>query len=322
MEDLKPSEALLSKPTNQHSNEQVTDIKYSQWARYRVLSFYFGLVLMSLSVIGLAMKGLNWGIDFSGGYLIEYRSSVTHDHKQMHEALTRYISGDIQLSRSGDGHEWKLRLADSGHIEQAWLSDFASQSDFELELISAAYIGSQVGDELVSQGGMALMVATIVILLYLALRFEWRLALGSVVALVHDVLIVLGVFAWLGISFDLTVLASILAIMGYSLNDSIIVGDRVRELMYRQVLPLDDVIFKAIKSMFTRTLVTSGTTLATVIAIWLFAGEPLRGFAIALFIGVLVGTYSSICISLTVAQRLNLSTRHYQDKQVIECQEP
>ena len=162
-----------------------------------------------------------------------------------------------------------------------------------------------------------------VILLYLSLRFEWRFAAGSVIALFHDVIIVLGLFAWFDISFDLTILASLLAIIGYSLNDSIIIGDKVREIMKRtNDKNIDSIINQAIKSTIARTLITSGTTLTTILAIWIFAGEYLSGFAIALFSGVLVGTFSSIAISATVPQLLGLTSDYYHKKEQEVCQLP
>ncbi|MFT5299102.1 MAG: preprotein translocase subunit SecF, partial [Colwellia sp.] len=187
----------------------------------------------------------------------------------------------------------------------------------------AIYIGSQVGEELINQGGLALLTAIIVILMYLSFRFEWRLAAGAVIALFHDVLIVLGLFAWFGITFDLTILASLLAIIGYSLNDSIIVGDKIREIMKtNREAKIDTIINQAIKSTLVRTMITSGTTLATIVAIWIFAGESLAGFSIALFTGVLVGTFSSIAISATVPQLLGLTADYYNKKEEDICQLP
>jgi len=155
------------------------------------------------------------------------------------------------------------------------------------------------------------------------MRFEWRLAAGSVIALFHDVIIVLGLFAWLDLSFDLTILASLLAIIGYSLNDSIIVGDKVREIMKRNSeKDVNSIINLAIKATIVRTLITSGTTLATILAIWLFAGESLAGFSISLFCGVLVGTFSSIAISATVPQLLGLTGDYYLKKEQEICPLP
>lgn len=160
-------------------------------------------------------------------------------------------------------------------------------------------------------------------MLYLSLRFEWRLAAGSVIALFHDVIIVLGLFSWFGTSFDLTILASLLAIIGYSLNDSIIVGDKIREIMKRtNETNIDSIINLAIKSTIARTLITSGTTLATILAIWIFAGESLAGFSIALFSGVLIGTFSSIAISATAPQLLGLTADYYHKKEEEVCQLP
>jgi preprotein translocase subunit SecF len=253
---------------------------------FRVRSFYLAAIFVVLALFGLFSKGVNLGLDFTGGYLTEFTIEQSVTQKQMSELLTGYLPDEFTLTSADNGSHWAVRQADNNISLQGktWLADFAQQSDLTIIPQDAIYIGSQVGEELINQGGLALLTAIIVILLYLSFRFEWRLAAGAVVALFHDVTIVLGVFAWLGLSFDLTILASLLAIIGYSLNDSIIVGDKVRELMkVNKERTIDQVINQAIKATFIRTMITSGTTLATIAAIWFFAGESLSGFAIALF---------------------------------------
>ena len=160
-----------------------------------------------------------------------------------------------------------------------------------------------------------MLTALIIILLYLSARFEWRFATGAILALAHAIIFVLGVFAWSGIEFNLTVVASLLAIVGYSLNDSIIIADRIRELMCSNYKHnISEVIDGAIKSTLTRTLITSGTTLSTIAAVWLLAGPPLQGFSIALFCGVFIGTFSSICISATFPEISGLTADYYHAK--------
>ena len=235
-----------------------------------------------------------------------------------------YLPEGFSLNTANSGTQWTVRQADElgSSSSPAWLDNFINESSLEVTPEDSIYIGSQVGEELINQGGLALLTALIIVLVYLSLRFEWRLALGAVSALFHDVLIVLGCFAWFGIPFDLTVWASILAIIGYSLNDSIIVGDKVRELLkIENENSLNQVIDRAIKSTLVRTFVTSGTTMATICAIWFFAGDSLHGFSVALFIGILVGTFSSVAIAATIPQLLGLQRNHYLRQEEV-CQLP
>ena len=298
-------------------------------SKFRIVSFYCAAVFMLISLFGVFSNGLNLGLDFTGGYLTEFTTEQSIKQSKMHSLLTSYLPDTFELSSAENGTHWSVQQADN-YISlkgKTWLTQFSAQSGLTITPLDAIYIGSQVGEELINQGGLALLASVIVILLYLSFRFEWRLAAGSVIALFHDVIIVLGLFAWFGISFDLTILASLLAIIGYSLNDSIIVGDKVREIMKREVATndaksIETIINVAIKATVVRTLITSGTTLATILAIWIFAGESLAGFSIALFSGILVGTFSSIAISATVPQLLGLNAGFYNQKEAEVCQLP
>lgn len=294
-------------------------------SKFRIISFYFAVVFVLFSLFGVVQNGLNLGLDFTGGYLTEFSTETSVTQQKMNDLLTQYLPNSFELTSAENGTHWSVQQADNNTSlkGKAWLSEFSEHSDLTIEPQDAMYIGSQVGEELFNQGGLALLASMIVILLYLSCRFEWRLAAGSVIALFHDVIIVLGIFAWFGISFDLTILASLLAIIGYSLNDSIIIGDKIREIMKRKKEDnIDTMINLAIKSTIVRTLITSGTTLATILAIWIFAGESLHGFAVALFSGILVGTFSSIAISATVPQLLGLNANYYQIKDEDVCQLP
>lgn len=294
-------------------------------SKLRILSAYFAAVMVLISLLGVFNHGLNLGLDFTGGYLTEFSTQQSINQHKMTGLLTSYLPDSFQLSSADNGTHWSVQQADNDMSLQgkAWLSEFSQQSGLTITPQDCIYIGSQVGEELINQGGLALLTAVMVILLYLSLRFEWRLAAGSVIALFHDVIIVLGLFAWFDISFDLTILASLLAIIGYSLNDSIIIGDKVREIMKStKDKNIDSIINQAIKSTIARTLITSGTTLTTILAIWIFAGESLSGFSIALFLGVLVGTFSSIAISATVPQLLGLTADYYHKKEQEVCQLP
>ena len=293
--------------------------------KFRIFSLYSAVVLILFSLLGIFNNGFNLGLDFTGGYLTEFSTQQSITQNKMAGVLTSYLPDTFQLSSTENGTYWSVQQADNNisMAEKTWLTDFSQDSGLIITPQDAIYIGSQVGAELIDQGGLALLTSMIVILLYLSLRFEWRLAAGAVFALVHDVIIVLGIFAWFDIPFDLTIIASLLAIIGYSLNDSIIIGDKVRELMKRNnESNIDSIINLAIKATIARTLITSGTTLATIIAIWAFAGESLAGFSIALFSGVLIGTFSSIAISATVPKLLGLTADYYQKKAAEVCQLP
>lgn len=294
-------------------------------SKFRIISLYFATALVIFSLLGIFSKGLNLGLDFTGGYLTEFTTEESLTQQNMEALLSSYLPDSFSLKSAENGRHWSVQQADNelSLKGKVWLSDFSEQSALTITPLDSIYIGSQVGDELINQGGLALITSVIMILLYLSFRFEWRLAAGSVIALCHDVIIVLGIFAWLDIPFDLTIVASLLAIIGYSLNDSIIVGDKIREIMQRNnQQSVESMVNLAIKATIVRTLITSGTTLATILAVWIFAGESLAGFAMALFSGVLVGTFSSITISATVPQLLGLSVEHYNPTEQELCSLP
>lgn len=294
-------------------------LKGEKGTRLRFIGMLLSAMLVLLSVFTLTQKGLNFGLDFTGGYLTEFTTSQSVELKELQSFIAKNHNGEFELTAQGNSH-FQLREAPSASTTANsldWQSAVTQNDDINAQVLSSAYIGSQVGDELFDQGCLAMFAAMIAVMIYLAVRFEWRLAVGSVVALVHDLILVLGLFSLLQIEFNLTVLASLLAIIGYSLNDSIIVGDRVRELLRVQsnnILSPATIINNAIKSTLTRTLITSGTTLATVASVWLLAGAPLQGFAIALFTGIVVGTFSSICIAATLPELLGLSAKNYEVK--------
>ncbi|MBH0029869.1 protein translocase subunit SecF [Pseudoalteromonas sp. SWYJZ98] len=305
-----------------------TFLKGEKGTRLRFMGMLLSAILVLLSVFTLTQKGLNFGLDFTGGYLTEFTTSQSVELKELQSFIAKNHTGEFELTAQGNSH-FQLREAPSASTTSItanspdWQSAVTQNDDINAQVLSSAYIGSQVGDELFDQGCLAMFAAMIAVMLYLAVRFEWRLAVGSVVALVHDLILVLGLFSLLQIEFNLTVLASLLAIIGYSLNDSIIVGDRVRELLRvpsNNILSPAIIINNAIKSTLTRTLITSGTTLATVASVWLLAGAPLQGFAIALFTGIVVGTFSSICIAATLPELLGLSAKNYEVKVDVHTQ--
>ncbi|TWX52275.1 protein translocase subunit SecF [Colwellia hornerae] len=299
--------------------------KKSKLSVFRLAGCFLAIIFIVIALLGLFNKGLALGLDFTGGYLTEFSTEKSLSQQDMNSLLGNYLPESFKLTSAEQGTHWSVQQADNNASlqDKAWLTHFADKNQLNITPQDAIYIGSQVGEELINQGGLALLTAIIVILMYLSFRFEWRLAAGAVIALFHDVLIVLGIFAWFDIPFDLTILASLLAIVGYSLNDSIIVGDKIREIMKStNDVTIDEVINQAIKSTLVRTMITSGTTLVTIMAVWGFAGESLAGFSIALFSGILVGTFSSIVIAATVPQLLGLTADYYQQKELEVCPLP
>ncbi|WP_404340274.1 protein translocase subunit SecF [Pseudoalteromonas mariniglutinosa] len=285
----------------------------STGSKSRLIGLIIAFIMVISSCFVLVQNGLNFGLDFTGGYITEFTTERPTTVAELHTLIaTEHVDKTI-ITAQGPQH-FQLREAPNSDKTSSWQTQL-EQNGVNISVLSAAYLGSQVGDELFEQGCLALLASLVAVMIYLAIRFEWRLGVGSVVALLHDLTLVLGLFALLGLEFNLTVLASLLAIIGYSLNDSIIVGDRVRELLRlsnNKQIDTNTVINQAIKSTLARTMITSGTTLATVACIWLLAGSALNGFAIALFVGIVVGTFSSICIAATLPQLLGLSSQNYQ----------
>ncbi|WP_444995077.1 protein translocase subunit SecF [Aliikangiella sp. IMCC44359] len=293
---------------------------------YRYSGLVLSLIFIVFSMYAFLAKGLNLGVDFTGGFITEFSTSQAVTQSKVQLLLEKNIHGQFKLTSTGDLSNWSVRQPDvnDGSTSQSWLDALSQEPYFlnnqiVINALDSDYLGSQVGKELIEQGGLAMLTALIIIMLYLSARFEWRFAVGAILALIHDIILVLGLFAWTGLEFNLTVLASLLAIIGYSLNDSIIVSDRIRELMKeKSKMDLNKIINLAIASTFSRTLITSGTTLATIICIWWLAGSPLEGFSVALFSGVLVGTFSSICISATFPEVSGLDARHYEIKDSLD----
>ncbi|WP_080484936.1 protein translocase subunit SecF, partial [Vibrio cholerae] len=232
---------------------------------------------------------------------------------QLMDQLQPVLGESVSATPSGEEGRWVIRYPLAA--EDATPVDIATElhhiSD-QVQIVSNSMVGSQVGQELIDQGGLALLICLLSILAYLSFRFEWRLASGALLALLHDVILVLGFFAITQMEFNLTVFAAVLAVLGYSLNDSIIISDRIRELLLaKQQTPTADINDQAIIATFSRTMVTSGTTLMTISALWLMGGAPLQGFAIAMFIGIISGTWSSISIGTVLPEWLGLESKHY-----------
>ena len=283
----------------------------------RRLAMVFSAVLLLIAIGALALRGLSLGIDFTGGTLIEVGYSEPADLDAVRAALEASGYGDSSVQQFGTPRDILIRLAtvsgeggegDSARLSNEVFAALSAAAESEVELRRVEFVGPQVGDELTEDGALAVLVALIAILMYVALRFEWRFAVGSVIALVHDVLITVGLFALLQIEFDLPVLAAVLAVIGYSLNDTIVVFDRIRENFRKMRKGTSEkIVNHSLNETLSRTLVTSLTTVLVLLALFFLGGEIIHGFAFALLIGVLIGTYSSIYVASTSVLMLGVS---------------
>ncbi|MEF1311055.1 protein translocase subunit SecF [Vibrio mytili] len=281
--------------------------------KIRYFTALVSTVLTVIAIAALAMKGLNFGLDFTGGMVTEVKLDKQLTNRDLLNVLEPQLGESASVTRSGEEGRWVIRYsAPEAGQSQPSVVDILSPISHHVEVVSNSIVGAQVGQDLFDQGGMALLVSVLTILGYLCFRFEWRLASGSLFALAHDVILVLGFFAATQMEFNLTVFAAILAILGYSLNDSIIISDRIRELLVaKQNWKTEEINDEAILATFSRTMVTSGTTLITVGALWMMGGSALAGFSTAMFIGVLSGTWSSISIGTVLPEKLKLEPKHY-----------
>lgn len=280
----------------------------------RHFALVLSLLLLLVAVGALFARGLSLGIDFVGGTLVEVGYSEPVELESVRAALAAGGYGDSSVQQFGTPRDILIRLPSSdeegasARLSNEVFAALAEATQDDLELRRVEFVGPQVGDELTEDGALAVLVALIAILIYVAVRFEWRFAVGSVIALVHDVVFTIGLFAVLQIEFDLPVLAAVLAVIGYSLNDTIVVFDRIRENFrkMRKGTPAQ-VVNKSLNETLSRTLVTSLTTILVLLALFFLGGEIIHGFALALLVGVLVGTYSSIYVASTSILMLGVS---------------
>ena len=276
----------------------------------------FSLLLLLTSVFLLTTKGLNFGIDFTGGIVIESRFAETPDIATLRTLLSEQTDGEIQIQEFGNTHDVLIRMQGEGlgneqasHaadvIKQTLLSHYP-----DLEIRKVDLVGPQVGKELIRAGAMALCFSVIAILLYVWLRFEWQYGIGAVTALLHDAMITLGFFSLTGLEFNLTSIAAILTIIGYSINDTVVIYDRMREnIRYDRTLALPLLINKSINETLSRTLLTVITTMIALSALVLFGGSELQSFSLSVLFGITIGTYSSIYIAASVIEAIRPKTK-------------
>ncbi|MGB0224387.1 MAG: protein translocase subunit SecF [Marinobacterium sp.] len=269
----------------------------------------FSIVLMIASVASLAVNGLRFGLDFTGGSLVEVGYEESADLNLIRQQLSTAGYEDAVVQNFGSSTDVLIRLGEThdpklgDKVVEALKADGSA-----VELRRNEYVGAQVGEELREQGGLGMLLALAMIMVYLAFRFQFKFSLGAVLALVHDVTIVLGFFSIMQLDFDLTVLAAVLAVIGYSLNDTIVVYDRIREnfRIMRKGGPIE-IMNSSLSQTLSRTLVTSLTTALVLVALLVFGGETIRGFAIALLAGVVIGTYSSIYVAANLLLALKIT---------------
>jgi len=278
--------------------------------RFRKIAISISLILFVSSIGSIFMRGLSLGLDFSGGTLVEIQYEESVNLQEIRNVLSQNGYEDFQVVNYGSSLDVLIKIADQPGNSSLGDQIFSllSSKNFSGELKRIEFVGPQIGSELRDQGGLGMLVALGMILLYVAFRFQYKFALGAVAALGHDVVIILGLFSIFAWDFDLSVLAALLAVIGYSLNDSIVVSDRIREnFRSERALTPEKLINLSLNQTLSRTIITSFTTLLVLFALFFFGGDAVRGFSLGLIIGVLIGTYSSLYIVTTILISLNLS---------------
>ena len=286
---------------------KISNLKFM---KYRRLASAISISIFLISILSLSLRGISLGLDFSGGTLIEVSYSSPVSLESIREDLETNGYLDSQVVNFGTNLDVLIKVADqSGNSSvREDIFNILSNEGVPINLKRVEFVGPQVGDELRDQGGLGMLIALFMILMYVAFRFQYKFALGAVAALGHDVVIILGIFSIFSWDFDLTVLAALLAVIGYSLNDTIVVSDRIREnFRTERVLDPEDLVDLSLNQILGRTIVTSFTTLLVLFALFIFGGELIRGFSLALILGVIIGTYSSIYVVANMLMSLNLS---------------
>ena len=277
--------------------------------KFNILS----VTLIIISLLLLIFKGLNFGIDFKGGTLIELRSTETKINvSSLRDNLSQMDLGDVSVKNFGNDTDYLIKFEnneDKNIIEQIKINlDKSFGNNFNFRRVEN--VGPKVSDELLKSGVIAISVALVLMLVYIWIRFEWQFSLGAIIALFHDVIVTLGLFSLLGLEINLSIIAAVLTIVGYSMNDTVVIFDRVRENLRKYSdIKIYELTNISINETLSRTLITSITTLLALLSIFFFGGEILKGFSLAMIFGVIFGTYSSIYIANTILVRLNVSQK-------------
>lgn len=283
-----------------------------RFMRLRVPMVVLALILVVGSIAAMIVNGLNYGLDFTGGTLVEVEYSEAPELEAVRQRLEEAGFSNVVAQQFGTETSLVIRLQEEGEDVGRQVVETLRADGSEVELRRSEYVGGQVGSELREKGGLAMLLALGAILVYVGFRFQFKFAMSSVVALAHDVIITVGAFALFQWDFDLTVLAAVLAVIGYSLNDTIVVFDRVRENFrkIRKGTP-EEVIDISITQTLARTLVTSGTTMVVTLILFIFGGDAVRNFSIALMIGIGIGTFSSIYVATAIALMMGVSKEDF-----------
>lgn len=299
------------KRNNPDSQPKVLD-----FMRLGPAAFVFSLILMIASIGIIVKNGFNWGLDFTGGTLIEVTFSKSADLGQVRDELQKAGFDNAIVQNFGTSRDVMVRMPPKDDIKgeelgRRVLTAIQQGVDAQAQVHRIEFVGPNVGSELAQAGGMAILVSLLSILIYVGIRFEWRLAAGAVLSLAHDVLLTLGVLSLFHIELDLTIVASLLSVVGYSLNDTIVVFDRIRENFrkVRRGTPRD-ILNLSLTQTLSRTLMTSATTLVVVLSLFVFGGALIHGFATVMLIGILIGTYSSIYVASALALKLGVKREH------------
>ena len=280
----------------------------------RYVAMTFSLITVIISLVSIAFQGMNYGLDFTGGTLIEVRYTQSVELKEVRTRLHHHGFSDAVVQHFGTTKDVMIRLGIHQDLDNKALSNkvmnILQQGGQTVQMRRVEFVGAQVGEELVEDGLLAVLYTSIGILIYVALRYEFRFALGAVLALLHDPLLILGIFSLFRLEFDLTIVAAVLAIMGYSINDTIVVFDRIRDNFLKsrkQSSTVEEVMNVSINQTLSRTVMTSMTTLIVVVVLFFTGGDLIRGFSLALIIGIVIGTYSSIYVASALALALGVS---------------
>jgi len=295
---------------------------------YRKMAFAISIITGILSIISIATKGFNLGLDFTGGTVIEVSFQKPVDVDPLREALEKAGIHEAVTSHFGEATDVLVRIPPKSEVQDKSLSQIVMTAfdgaveDNEATLRRTEFVGPQVGEELRDQSGLAMLVSLALMMLYVTVRFQFKFGIACVVSLFHDTLLTLGAISFLQIPFDLTVLAAVLSLIGYSLNDSIVVSDRVRE-NYRRMRKgtPTEIVNLSLNQTLARSIMTHVTVFLVVVALWAFGGEFIRGFAIAMVFGIIVGTFSSIFVVLSLVLQMGLSKEDFMQVKVEEVDE-
>jgi len=296
----------------------MSEMKVIDFMKWRTPTTIFSVILILVSIGSLVINGMQFGMDFTGGTQIQVSYSEPQDLEEVRGIVRNIGFQNFEVVNFRTDQDVQIRIQETGSAdvdqrEAAQATDIVlealrANTSAEIEVLGTGFIGSQVGEELREQGGLGMLVALIMIMIYIAIRFQFKFSVGAVAALAHDVIITLGFFSLFQIDFDLTVMAAVLAVIGYSLNDTIVVSDRIREnfRLLRKTEP-EELINISITQTFSRTIITSLTTLLVLLALFIFGGDMIHGFATALIVGVLIGTYSSVYVAAEVLLYMHIT---------------